>query len=103
MATAVMYMKRFYLSNTVMDYHPKDILLTCLFLATKAESEHMSIDQFVKELKLPSTASVLQLEFTVSQGLKFEYHVHHPYRPAYGLFLDMQVRTCPRRKTGTVG
>lgn len=26
MATAVIYMKRFYLYNTVMDYHPKDIL-----------------------------------------------------------------------------
>lgn len=25
-ATAVMYMKRFFLYNTVMDYHPKDIL-----------------------------------------------------------------------------
>ncbi|KAG1439061.1 hypothetical protein G6F56_012418 [Rhizopus delemar] len=26
MATAVIYMKRFFLYNTVMDYHPKDIL-----------------------------------------------------------------------------
>lgn len=30
------------------------------------------------------------MEFTVSQGLKFQYYVHHPYRPAYGFFLDMQ-------------
>ncbi|KAI7872318.1 cyclin-like protein [Spinellus fusiger] len=91
MATAVIYMKRFFLHNTVMDYHPKDILLTCLFLATKSESERVSIDDFGRNLKLPSTASVLDLEFTVSQGLKFEYYVHHPYRPAYGFFLDMQV------------
>ncbi|OAD79614.1 cyclin [Phycomyces blakesleeanus NRRL 1555(-)] len=90
MATAVIYMKRFFLHNTVMDYHPKDILLTCLFLATKSESERVSIDDFGRNLKLPSTTSVLDLEFTVSQGLKFEYYAHHPYRPAYGFFLDIQ-------------
>ncbi|KAG1174841.1 hypothetical protein G6F70_004503 [Rhizopus microsporus] len=90
MATAVIYMKRFFLYNTVMDYHPKDIFLTCLFLATKSESERISIEDFGKSLRLPSTESVLNLEFTVSQGLKFQYYVHHPFRPAYGLFLDMQ-------------
>lgn len=90
MATAVIYMKRFFLYNTVMDYHPKDIFLTCLFLATKSESERISIDDFGKNLRLPSTAGVLKLEFTVSQGLKFQYYIHHPYRPAYGFFLDMQ-------------
>lgn len=90
MATAVIYMKRFFLHNTVMDYHPKDILLTCLFLATKSESERISIDDFGRNLHLPSTSNVLKLEYTVSQGLKFQYYIHHPYRPAYGYFLDMQ-------------
>ncbi|KAI8639598.1 cyclin-like protein [Parasitella parasitica] len=90
MATAVIYMKRFFLHNTVMDYHPKDVFLTCLFLATKSESERISIDDFGKNLRLPSTKNVLDLEFTVSQGLKFQYYIHHPYRPAYGFFLDMQ-------------
>lgn len=64
--------------------------MTCLFLATKSESERVSIDEFGRKLGLPSTAGVLKLEFTVSQGLKFQYYVHHPYRPAYGFFLDMQ-------------
>ncbi|KAI8888664.1 cyclin-like protein [Backusella circina FSU 941] len=90
MATGVIYMKRFFLYNDVMDYHPKDIFLTCLFLATKSESERIPIDEFGEKLRLPSTSSILNLEFTVSQGLKFQYYVHHPYRPAYGFFLDMQ-------------
>ncbi|KAI8984477.1 cyclin-like protein [Mycotypha africana] len=90
MATAIAYMKRFFLNNTVMDYHPKDIRLTCLFLATKAEGERISIKEFGEKLRLPNVNSVLDLEFTVSQGLKFEYYVHHPYRPAYGFFLDLQ-------------
>ncbi|KAH8548720.1 cyclin-like protein [Umbelopsis sp. PMI_123] len=90
MYTAVMYMKRFFLNNTVMDYHPKDVLYTCLFLATKAENERLSIDEFCQKLRVPSADSVLNLEFTVSQGLKFEYCIYHPYRAAYGLFLDLQ-------------
>ncbi|CAO3663410.1 unnamed protein product [Rhizopus stolonifer] len=89
-------MKRFFLYNTVMDYHPKDIFLTCLFLATKSESERISIEEFGKKLRLPSTVGVLNLEFTVSQGLRFQYYVHHPFRPAYGLFLDMQQSVDPK-------
>ncbi|KAH0553669.1 hypothetical protein KQX54_003330 [Cotesia glomerata] len=34
-ATALHYFKRFYLRNSVMDYHPKEILVTCVYLATK--------------------------------------------------------------------
>ncbi|KAI9312418.1 cyclin-like protein [Dichotomocladium elegans] len=93
MATAVIYMKRFFLYNSMMDYLPKDVLLTCLFLATKSESERISIDQFQKNLELASTERILALEFIVSQGLRFEYMLHHPYRPAYGLFLDLQTST----------
>ncbi|KAI8072500.1 cyclin-like protein [Gongronella butleri] len=90
MATAVIYLKRFFLRNSIMDYHPKDILLTCLFLSTKSESQRMSIEDFGKSLQLPNTDMILRLEFVVSQGLSFEYMVHHAYRPAYGYFLDMQ-------------
>ncbi|KAI8075962.1 cyclin-like protein [Halteromyces radiatus] len=90
MATALIYMKRFFLRNTMMDYHPKDILFTCLFMATKSESERISISDFGKNLQLPNTDMVLSLEFTVSQGLQFEYMVHHPYRAAYGYYLDIQ-------------
>lgn len=34
-ATALHYFKRFYLRKSVMDYHPKEILVTCLYLACK--------------------------------------------------------------------
>ena len=73
-----------------MDYHPRDIALTCLFLATKSESERISIEQFGQKLRIQSTDQILALEFVVSQGLKFEYLIHHPYRPCYGFFLDIQ-------------
>jgi cyclin H len=33
--TSITYFKRFYLKNSVMDYHPKDIFLVCVYLACK--------------------------------------------------------------------
>lgn len=75
-----------------MIFNPFSHRYTCLFLATKAENERMSIDEFCQKLRVPSADSVLNLEFTVSQGLKFEYCIYHPYRAAYGFFLDLQVR-----------
>lgn len=44
-ATALHYFKRFYLRNSVMDYHPKEILVTCVYLACKVEEFNVSICQ----------------------------------------------------------
>ncbi|KPV77706.1 uncharacterized protein RHOBADRAFT_51524 [Rhodotorula graminis WP1] len=93
-ATALSYLKRFYLRNTAMDYHPKDIMLTCVFLATKTENFAISIDTFAAKVKvLP--ADILALEFLVSQSLHFEYKVHHAHLALSGLVLDMQTTGVP--------
>lgn len=89
-STAMSYLKRFYLRNTCMDYHPKTIMLTCLFLATKTEVHYISINAFAAKIKSTSPSDILSLEFLVSQSLKFQYKVHHAGLAAYGVFLDMQ-------------
>ncbi|KAH6561806.1 hypothetical protein BASA50_004835 [Batrachochytrium salamandrivorans] len=90
-ATAIVFFKRFYLNNTVMDYDPKIILMTCLFLSTKVENSLMSLDEFLSKVpKSPDASVMIDLEFTLSKGLKFEYFVHHPYWPLHGFFLDLQ-------------
>ncbi|KAF9432065.1 hypothetical protein BGZ76_011308 [Entomortierella beljakovae] len=91
-ATAVMYMKRFFLQNTVMDFHPKDVMLTCMFLARKTENFLMTIDEFSSVLK-SSPESILNLEFLVCKNLRFHFTIHHPYRPCLGFFYDMQAVT----------
>ncbi|TNY19432.1 cyclin-like protein [Rhodotorula diobovata] len=93
-ATALSYLKRFYLRNTAMDYHPKDIMLTCVFLATKTENYPISIDTFAAKVKV-APADILALEFLVSQSLHFEYKVHHAYLALSGLVLDMQTTSVP--------
>ncbi|CAB4401031.1 unnamed protein product [Rhizophagus irregularis] len=90
-ASAITYVKRFYLRNTMMDYHPRDIMITCLFLAAKTEFSFVPIEDFIKFLTTKATKEVFfDLELIVARSLRYEFTVHHPYLSAYGLFLDMQ-------------
>ncbi|GJJ78894.1 cyclin H [Entomortierella parvispora] len=91
-ATAVAYMKRFYLENTVVDYHPKDVMLTCMFLARKTENFLMTIEDFCAVPRCDPRA-ILDLEFLICKNLRFHFTVHHPYRPCLGFFFDMQAVT----------
>ncbi|EJD41505.1 cyclin-like protein [Auricularia subglabra TFB-10046 SS5] len=89
-ATAISYMKRFYLKNTVMDHHPKNIMLTALFLAAKTCNRMVAIDDYVNNIPKTNAADVLDLEFPLAQSLNFEFAVWHAHRALWGLFLDLQ-------------
>lgn len=89
-ATAISFFKKFYLLNSVMEYHPKNVLYTCLFLAAKSENYFISIESFCRALQKTEPKDVLDLEFIILQALKFTLLVHHPFRPLYGFFLDFQ-------------
>ena len=89
-ATAVCFFKRFYLFNSLMVYHPRNIHYTCVFLAAKSENYFMSVESFCKCLPSVEPQHILDLEFTVLQALKFNLLVHHPFTSLYGLFLDIQ-------------
>ncbi|POV93953.1 hypothetical protein PSTT_17107 [Puccinia striiformis] len=73
-ATAMSYLKRFYLRNTCMDYHPKNII-------------------FASRIPKTTNEDVLALEFLVAQSLKFQFKVHHSHLAARGIYLDLQM--CP--------
>ncbi|KAI0034314.1 cyclin-like protein [Vararia minispora EC-137] len=88
-ATAITYLKRFYLKNTVMDWHPKNVMLTALFLATKTTNNPIALDLFTSRLK-QSPVDVLDLELLVAQSLSFEFSVWHAHRALWGLWLDLQ-------------
>ncbi|KAI5960324.1 uncharacterized protein KGF55_004616 [Candida pseudojiufengensis] len=88
--TAASFFKKFYLVNSVMQYHPKNILYTCIFLAAKSENYFISIEKFVNSLQNLKIKDILDLEFIVLKSLKFTLLVHHPIRPLYGFFLDFQ-------------
>ncbi|EST08509.1 Cyclin, N-terminal [Kalmanozyma brasiliensis GHG001] len=99
-ATATTYVKRFYLRNTVMDFHPKSLVITCIFLASKTENYPLNLGEFARKLAGKQASdkavveenrrTVLGLEFLVSQSLGFEYGVRGAHRSLYGLLLDVQ-------------
>lgn len=93
--TTMAYMKRFYLENSVMDYHPRDVMLTALYLACKVEEFNVSIVQFVGNLKGDRNKAadlVLSYELMVMEKLHFQLTVHNPYRPLDGFLIDLKTR-----------
>ncbi|EJF66585.1 cyclin-like protein [Dichomitus squalens] len=89
-ATAVTYLKRFYLKNTVMDWHPKNVMLTALFLATKTTNHPISLESYASHIPKTAPSDVLDLEFLVAQSLGFDFAVWHPHRSLWGIWLDIQ-------------
>nr|VWO96741.1 CYCLIN domain-containing protein [Ganoderma boninense] len=89
-ATAVTYLKRFYLKNTVMDWHPKNVMLTALFLATKTTNNPISLELYASHIPRTAPSDVLDLEFLVAQSLGFDFAVWHPHRSLWGIWLDIQ-------------
>ncbi|KAH9985435.1 cyclin-like protein [Russula compacta] len=89
-ATGISYLKRFYLKNTVMDWHPKNVMLTALFLATKTTNHPISLESYTANIPRTSASDVLDLEFLVAQSLAFEFAVWHAHRALWGIWLDIQ-------------
>ncbi|XP_063820038.1 cyclin-H isoform X2 [Pseudophryne corroboree] len=96
--TACMYFKRFYLNNSIMEHHPRVIMLTCAFLACKVDEFNVSSVQFVGNLpENPATQEkileqILEYELLLIQQLNFHLIVHNPYRPFEGYLIDLKTR-----------
>ncbi|KAG8175692.1 hypothetical protein JTE90_011578 [Oedothorax gibbosus] len=89
------YFKRFYLNNSVMDFHPKDILVTCVYLASKVEEFNVSINQFVTNVKGDRDKAmeiILNLELLLMQQLNFDLSIFNSYRPVEGFLIDIKTR-----------
>ncbi|ELU05927.1 hypothetical protein CAPTEDRAFT_171887 [Capitella teleta] len=95
LGTALVFFKRIYLHNSIMDYHPRDIQHTCVYLACKVEEFNVSLQQFVAQLKGDREAAmdvILSQELLLMRLLHFHLTVHNPFRPLEGLFIDLKTR-----------
>lgn len=116
--TAFHYFKRFYINNSVMNYHPKEIMfvpvcyavierfivvicrVTCVYLACKVEEFNVSIIQFVANIKgdrEKASDIILNNELLLMEQLNFHLTIHNPFRPVEGLLIDIKVNIadCP--------
>ncbi|KAI4155499.1 MAG: hypothetical protein LQ340_000975 [Diploschistes diacapsis] len=88
-STALQILKRFYLSNSPMTYHPKSLMPCALFLATKCENHYTVLSDFASKLPKTSPEDVLAPEFLLTQGLRFTFDVRHPYRALEGGTMEL--------------
>ncbi|KAL1501000.1 hypothetical protein ABEB36_006407 [Hypothenemus hampei] len=93
--TSFHYFKRFYIKNSVMNYHPKEIMVTCIYLACKVEEFNVSIQQFVANIKGDREKAadiILNNELLLMEQLNFHLAIHNPFRPVEGLLIDIKTR-----------
>ncbi|GFN97433.1 cyclin-h [Plakobranchus ocellatus] len=93
--TALAYFKRFYVFNSTMDYNPKDIMLTCAYLACKVEEFYVPIGQFVKNLRGDREKfadAILSFELTLMEKLHYQLTIHNPFRALEGYIIDLKTR-----------
>lgn len=88
-ATALTYYKRFYLCWSVMEHHPKSVMLTCIYLACKIEENHVSAEELGKGIQ-QDHRMILDNEMLVLQSLGFDLIVYTPYRSIEGFINDME-------------
>ncbi|KAL1956229.1 hypothetical protein VTO42DRAFT_7489 [Malbranchea cinnamomea] len=88
-ATAIQYLRRFYLTNSPMTYHPKSIMPCALFLATKTENYYMSLRSFTEKIDKATTEDIIAPEFLLTQGLRFTFDVRHPFRGLEGGIMEL--------------
>ncbi|XP_054719790.1 cyclin-H-like isoform X2 [Uloborus diversus] len=78
-----------------MDYHPKDMLVTCVYLATKVEEFNVSINQFVANVKGDREKAmeiILNHELLLMQQLNFDLAIYNPFRAVEGFLIDIKTR-----------
>ncbi|XP_018328774.1 cyclin-H [Agrilus planipennis] len=93
--TAFHYFKRFYIHNSVMNYHPKEIMVTCVYLACKVEEFNVSMPQFLANIKgdrEKASDIILNNELLLMEQLNFHLAIHNPFRPIEGLLIDIKTR-----------
>ncbi|KAL2364989.1 hypothetical protein RJZ56_002036 [Blastomyces dermatitidis] len=88
-ATAIQYLRRFYLTNSPMTYHPKSIMPCALFLATKTENYYMSLRAFAEHIPNSTPEDIIAPEFLLTQGLRFTFDVRHPFRGLEGGIMEL--------------
>ncbi|KAK6342182.1 hypothetical protein TWF730_001661 [Orbilia blumenaviensis] len=88
-ATACVFLSRFHLHHSVHAYHPKHLLTTILFLATKTENNYLSTAEFCKRIPKLTPEAILKYEFKIAGGIGWDFEIRHPLRGADGGIMEL--------------
>lgn len=88
-ATGIQYLRRFYLMNSPMTYHPKAIQVCALWLAVKSCHVPPSTRQFMDQADITED-ELKSPEFLLLQGNKFTLDVRHPFKGLDGGSIEIR-------------
>lgn len=89
-ATAAIFLRRFYVTNSVMTYPPTDLLKTSLFFGCKAEGFFYKLHKFAEKFPKTTGEQIIAGEFLLCQGIRFAFDVRHPFRALEGAILELR-------------
>lgn len=89
-ATAAVFLRRFYLTHSVMTYPPAKMMKTCVFFGAKAENFYPRVDKIAEKFPNTSGDEILAGEFLLCQGIRFAFDVRHPYRALEGAIMQLR-------------
>lgn len=87
-ATATVFFRRFFLTNSIMTYPPQEMILVALFVGSKAEGRFPRIIEF--QQKFNTKQDILAGEFLLCQGNRFNFEVRHPFRALMGATMELR-------------
>lgn len=91
-STAAVFLRRFYITNSVMTYPPTELLKTCLFFGCKAEGFYIRLAKLAEKFPNTTSEQILAGEFLLCQGIRFAFDVRHPFRALEGAILELRRR-----------
>ena len=89
---AATYLKRFYLNNSVMDYFPREMMLTALYLACKVADYPLGLNAFTQHIPRNRdrySYFISHSELFLMEKLQYDIWIHAPYRPLSGFLVDL--------------
>lgn len=89
---AVTYLKRFYLNHSVMDFYPREMMLTCLYVACKAADFPVGLQAFIAHIPRNQerySHFIINSELFLLESLNYDLWVFTPYRPLIGFIIDL--------------
>lgn len=89
-ATAAVFLRRFYLTHSVMTYPPTKMLKTCVFFGAKAENYYPRVKSIADKFPKTTGEEILAGEFLLCQGIRFGFDVRHPFRALEGAIMQLR-------------
>jgi cyclin H len=89
-ATAAVFFRRFYVTNSIMTYPPAEMMKTSLFFGAKAEGIYHTLGHFAEKFPATQAENVLAGEFLLCQGIRFSFDVKHPFRALEAAAMELR-------------